>query len=75
MIWPYLKSQGITRLDAVFVTHPDADHINGIEELLALADGGGLRIGRLFLPEWMQEDEDASGCARWHARPAPPVPS
>ena len=58
VIWPYLKSQGITRLDAVFVTHPDADHINGIEELLALADGGGLRIGRLFLPEWMQEDED-----------------
>lgn len=58
VIWPYLKSQGITRLDAVFVTHPDEDHKNGIEELLALANEGGLRIDRLFLPEWMRQDED-----------------
>lgn len=58
VIWPYLKSQGITRLDAVFVTHPDEDHKNGIEELLLLADGGGLRIDRLFLPEWMRQEED-----------------
>ncbi|MCD8077951.1 MAG: MBL fold metallo-hydrolase, partial [Lachnospiraceae bacterium] len=33
-ILPYLKLQGITRLSAVFVTHGDEDHCNGLEEVL-----------------------------------------
>ncbi|MCD8329976.1 MAG: ComEC/Rec2 family competence protein [Lachnospiraceae bacterium] len=33
-ILPYLKIQGITRLSAVFVTHGDEDHCNGLEEVL-----------------------------------------
>ena len=35
-ILPYLKQRGIAALDAVVVTHPDADHTNGILELLEL---------------------------------------
>lgn len=31
---PFLKSRGVGKLDYVFVSHGDADHINGIEELL-----------------------------------------
>lgn len=47
-ILPFLKQQGIGYLDALFITHPDADHCNGLEGLL---DGGyGERIGRLILP-------------------------
>ena len=34
-ISPCLKAFGIRTLDAVFLTHADADHINGIEELLS----------------------------------------
>ena len=35
-ILPYLKQRGIAALDAVVITHPDADHTNGILELLEL---------------------------------------
>ena len=33
-ILPYLKQQGISRIEGIFITHPDQDHINGILELL-----------------------------------------
>ncbi len=33
-IEPFLLSQGVRKLEYVFVTHGDADHINGIQELL-----------------------------------------
>ena len=32
-IEPFLLSQGVRKLEYVFVTHGDADHINGIQEL------------------------------------------
>ncbi len=32
---PFLKYQGVGKVDAVFVTHADADHMNGVVELLA----------------------------------------
>lgn len=34
VIQPFLKYHGIDSLDGVFITHPDKDHMNGIEELL-----------------------------------------
>lgn len=37
-IGPYLYSQGVSRIDAAFITHLDADHYNGILEMLY--DGG-----------------------------------
>ena len=58
-ILPYLKQRGIAALDAVVVTHPDADHTNGILELLELIgeQKTALRIRHLFLPVWMKESE------------------
>lgn len=58
-ILPYLKSQGIQRLDAVIVTHPDEDHINGILEVMEMINKRetALKIGQLMLPIWMQGDE------------------
>lgn len=34
VIIPYLKEQGIEKLDALFLSHPHADHIGGVLELI-----------------------------------------
>lgn len=34
IILPYLKAEGIEKLNAVFLSHPHADHIGGISELI-----------------------------------------
>lgn len=53
---PFLKSQGESALDYVFVTHGDADHYSGIAEWIeqAAQDGGqgagSIGIGTLVLP-------------------------
>lgn len=33
-VWSYLKQQGVERLDYVIGTHPDADHIGGLDVIL-----------------------------------------
>ena len=50
-ILPYLKEQGVGKLEGVFVTHPDEDHCNGIKELLAQGDKEGIKIKKLYLPD------------------------
>ncbi len=50
-IMPYLKQEGVSYLDAVIVTHPDSDHINGISELLKETDTNGIAVGALYLPD------------------------
>ncbi len=46
---PFFKSQGISRLDTIVVTHGDQDHVSGIEELLVKEDSG-IDVERLILP-------------------------
>lgn len=50
-IIPFLKSRGAFRLTAVFVTHPDEDHCNGIRELLEQGEEQGIRVENLVLPQ------------------------
>lgn len=48
-IEPFLKSQGVGTLDYIFVSHGDADHLNGIQELLERQEVG-VGIRNLILP-------------------------
>lgn len=50
-IIPFLKCKGAGELEAVIVTHPDEDHINGITELLDEGQVQGIRVKNLVLPE------------------------
>ena len=47
---PYLKSRGIRSLRGVFVSHPDEDHRNGVQELLENGGEWGITVEQLFLP-------------------------
>ncbi len=59
-ILPYLKSQGILRIDFAWVSHSDEDHINGIMELLELqaAHRTSVKLDKLLLPAWETPDEN-----------------
>ena len=48
---PYLAYEGAGHLDAVFVTHSDGDHCNGILEWLGAYPAEGITIGSLILPD------------------------
>lgn len=50
-ILPYLKSQGAARVEAVFVTHPDEDHCNGVKEVLKTGKEQGISVKRIYLPD------------------------
>lgn len=56
-IVPYLKYRGVRRLDGIFVSHWDADHINGIQAVLEWSEMGNVPVKRLFLPDTELEDE------------------
>ena len=48
---PYLKYNGIRTIDAVFLSHPDADHVNGAGELLAMGGDNHITVRQLLLPD------------------------
>lgn len=51
-IAPFLKHEGVSRLDAVVATHPDSDHISGIRAMLeTAAEKEDIEIGALYLPD------------------------
>ena len=58
---PFLKYTGTSKIDAVFLTHLDEDHISGVRELLEGYEAGsgasGIVIDRLILAEAVLKDE------------------
>jgi len=42
----YLKNQGITKVDILIGTHPDADHIGGLDKVIDNFD-----IGKIYMPK------------------------
>lgn len=55
---PFLKYYGIQHIDGVFVSHPDEDHCNGIEELLVSGEEWGITVGQLILPDIQDKMRD-----------------
>lgn len=53
-IIPFLKCQGVSKLDYLFLSHMDGDHINGAEELLK--EDAGISVGCLVMPELVKQD-------------------
>ncbi len=51
VLLPFLKYHGIRKIDAVLVSHPDQDHINGLVELFSEGPGQGIMVEQLILPE------------------------
>lgn len=56
---PFLKTEGISELECVFISHNDSDHMNGVLELLKMKaeKTSNIHIKRLLMPGWMEEDE------------------
>ena len=52
---PFLKYQGASQIKAVFVSHADSDHCNGIAELLEQAELEGIRVENLVLTDLTDE--------------------
>lgn len=55
---PYLAYEGAGHLDAVFVTHSDGDHCNGILEWFGEYPAGGITVGSLVLPDIDADSRD-----------------
>lgn len=52
---PYLKYHGIHCIDGLFLSHPDADHINGALELLETGEENHIVIRQMILPDIEEE--------------------
>lgn len=62
-IEPFLLSQGVKRLDYVFLSHGDGDHLSGIEEMIEREEVG-VEIGKIVFPVREVWDEKLENLAR-----------
>ena len=55
IVEPFLKYHGISKLDGVFLTHPDKDHMNGILELL---ESDLVKVDFIYLPKVVDAEKE-----------------
>ena len=60
IVAPFLDYKGISRIDAVFLSHNDIDHINGIPEVVESCE-----VGRIYANEAFFEDAGEWGAAKF----------
>ena len=49
IVVPFLREKGIGKLDAIFVSHDDIDHMNGMPEIFSVCEVGGVYTNEGFL--------------------------
>jgi len=49
VVIPFLRQKGISRLDAIFLSHDDIDHINGVPEIVSACKVSGVYANEGFL--------------------------
>lgn len=54
---PYLKYSGIDTVECMFITHMDADHVNGLIQLMELSREEGIKLGCLAVSKYTVKDE------------------
>lgn len=59
-ILPFLKAKGVRKISCWFVSHTDADHISGLEEVLA----SGYPVERLIFAEAVKSKEKTKSLAK-----------
>lgn len=64
---PFLKARGVSRVDYVFVTHGDEDHVSGLKELIERQEKG-VEIQTLVFPERKLWDEGLEELCRLAGR-------
>lgn len=63
IVEPFLKARGISRVDYVFLSHGDEDHVNGIVEMMQ-RQTLGIKIENLVCPRESVWDEGLKEAAR-----------
>lgn len=56
-IIPFIKAQGVSKIDYAIVTHTDIDHISGLIEIIEESDNNGILIENLVMPNITFKDE------------------
>ena len=49
VVVPYLREKGIGRLDGVFISHDDMDHLNGVPEIISAVSVDGVYVNEGFV--------------------------
>ncbi|MBO7096746.1 MAG: MBL fold metallo-hydrolase, partial [Lachnospiraceae bacterium] len=60
IILPFLRYSGLSRIDGIFISHSDEDHINGLLELIENAGGWNLNIRGVYITPQMRDDGSAN---------------
>lgn len=68
VIQKFLKFYGRTRIDKVFISHSDADHTNGITELVENQENWGISVSGVVMPDIQKRDENYETLVRTFAR-------
>jgi competence protein ComEC len=61
IVAPFLDYSGISKIDAIIISHNDVDHINGILEIVEHCDVNGVYANEAFLTAAKADPNDTAG--------------